>query len=111
MARKRTVIDPNDGISAEEVSEAGRVLAEGVTPSQSPLLGERMIGPELFTVGEWKGLPQWRCALCPWDTLVSEAEMRAHIAEVHLPPPEKPPARVLPLVDRFGNPITVDGRR
>ena len=27
--KKRVVIDPNDGVTADEVSEAGRVLAEG----------------------------------------------------------------------------------
>ena len=90
-----------------------KVTPKDSPPSAPPTRGgeaeSRAEGPQLYTVGEWKGLPQWKCAWCPGDTLVSEDEMRAHIREVHLPKPEKPPARKLPLVDRFGNQLTVDG--
>jgi len=57
---------------------------------------------ESFTVGKWRGLVQWRCALCAWDTLDSEEAMWAHLRDVHAPKP-KVERRMLPLVDRFGN--------
>jgi hypothetical protein len=101
MSKKRVVVDASDGITPEEISEAGRVLEAGVTPPAQ--------GPEQFTVGEWKaGIPRWQCALCPFDTVISEAVMRAHIAERHTPRPPKPTPVALPLLDRFGNPIIVE---
>jgi hypothetical protein len=101
MSKKRVVVDASDGITPEEISEAGRVLEAGVTPPEH--------GPEQFTVGEWKpGVPRWQCALCPFDTVISEAAMREHITRVHTPPPPPKPTPVaLPIVDRFGNPVIV----
>lgn len=58
----------------------------------------------LYTEGTWKGLPQWRCKLCAWDTLKGEEEMIRHIQEVHRSKPKTERVE-LPLVDRFGNPI------
>ena len=53
---------------------------------------------------QWKGLPNYRCLLCPWDTL-EEPLMVAHQAE-HAP--RQAPRRVSrALMDRFGNPVTV----
>jgi hypothetical protein len=69
---------------------------------------ERTENPEpLYTVGRWKGLTQYRCTLCGWDTLHGEAAMREHMAQRHTPPPK--PKRVSALlVNRFGNPIEVE---
>ena len=65
-----------------------------------------------FEMGQWKGLPRWQCKLCRFDTLEGEKAIREHLASVHFPPPVEREV-VLPLVDRFGNPIikteVVDG--
>lgn len=104
MSKKSNVIvDSGDGLTEAEVSEAGRVLRAGVQEPPLPVYGS-----ELFVVGSWKNYVQWQCALCPFDTLESEAVMREHIEKVHLPPPPKPERVALPLLDRFGNPIVVE---
>lgn len=61
-----------------------------------------------WELGEWKGLPQWRCSLCPWDTLVGEEAMLKHIADVHTPKPPRKVVQWLPLVDRYGNQMVVE---
>lgn len=61
--------------------------------------------PAPWTVGAWGGLPQWRCTLCPFDTLDGEAAMRVHYADVHAPPPPAAPAPTVLRADRFGNPV------
>ena len=61
--------------------------------------------PVPWTVGTWGELPQWRCVLCPFDTLDGEAEIRAHYATVHAPPPPAAPAPTVLRADRFGNPV------
>ena len=101
--RKKVIVDASDGVSSEELSEAGRVLRDGVKPPPG-----KAEGPQLFTRGEWKGLPQWKCALCQWDTLKSEAEMMAHIREVHMPTPPKASLKPTGVVDRFGNQIMME---
>jgi len=60
---------------------------------------------QLYTKGEWKGLPMWHCTVCGWDTLVSEQEMIEHIEACHTPKPPRKVEVTLPIVDRFGNPI------
>lgn len=61
-----------------------------------------------FVVGTWRGRTQWRCRACPWDTLDGEAAIMEHIQAAHTPKPPPRRAVTLPLVDRFGNPITVE---
>ena len=61
--------------------------------------------PEPWTVAAWGEFPQWRCTLCPFDTLDGEAAMRAHYAAVHAPPPPAAPAPTVLRADRFGNPV------
>ena len=51
-----------------------------------------------YTVGVWKGMEQYKCKACPFDTL-KMADMQAHIGKRHAPPPGQ-------LVDRFGNQLT-----
>ncbi len=41
-----------------------------------------------FEVGKWKGLPQFSCKKCNFDTLDEDA-MHEHIKDVHTPPKPK----------------------
>ncbi len=41
-----------------------------------------------FKTSEWKGLPQFVCKKCSFDTL-DEAAMHEHIKNVHTPPKPK----------------------
>lgn len=36
-----------------------------------------------YSVGAWKGMPNYLCAHCPWSTL-NEAEMVDHVASRHV---------------------------
>jgi hypothetical protein len=54
-----------------------------------------------YTTGEWGGMTQWKCKLCPWDTLKGEAAMLEHIATKHKPP--APKLSIL-VADKYGNP-------
>ena len=59
--------------------------------------------PELpWVVGMWGGFTQWRCRLCPWDTLEGEDAMLEHVAARH-GVVEKSPALVQ-AYDARGNP-------
>lgn len=71
-----------DDVSADDVS----AVADG--------------GP--YAMGEWNGKPQWRCKLCPWDTLEGEAAMLDHMATRHKPP--APRVSIL-VADARGNPV------
>jgi hypothetical protein len=51
-----------------------------------------------YTLGSWKGITQYRCKRCPFDTLNLE-DMQAHINARHAPAPSR-------IVDRFGNQLT-----
>ena len=55
-----------------------------------------------YTLLTWGVHPMWRCTVCPWDTVESEAAMlehyqREHVAAVPLP------AVHIPVYDRWGN--------
>jgi len=56
---------------------------------------------ECYTVSRWKGLTQYRCRMCPFDTLDEKTIIR-HIQERHAPKSERKPV-VVPIYDRFGN--------
>jgi len=55
--------------------------------------------PQHWTEGAWKGLPQYRCKYCPFDTLDEEL-MREHYLKVHLASQPTPPISV-PVTDQF----------
>lgn len=60
----------------------------------------------IYTLGEWKGLTQYCCRHCRFDSL-SEAALLAHYVDKHAPRPEPKPTGP-PLVqafDRRGRPI------
>jgi len=62
---------------------------------------------EMYELGSWKGLKQYKCKLCPYDTL-HENEIIKHIQERHLPKPKPKVKKVLPIYDRFGNLVEVE---
>ena len=43
---------------------------------------------DYYSVREWAGRPQYKCNLCPFDSL-DEKEAKAHISDIHIPKPEK----------------------
>lgn len=57
-----------------------------------------------WTVGMWSTFSQWRCALCPFDTLDGLAAIEAHWLAEHAPP-VPPPVEKIQIYDRFGNPV------
>jgi hypothetical protein len=83
-----------------------RVRKKEAAPVEKSQEGEKSQLP--YTLGKWKGLRQWRCRLCQWDTLVDEAEMLAHIQEKHAPRARQTVTTELPFVDRYGNPIKIE---
>ncbi len=76
--------------NAEPVAEA-----EAVVIAQAPKLP--------WTLSTWSGLPQWRCTLCPFDTLDGEDAMIEHIENRHGAIPAAAP--LVQAYDARGNPI------
>lgn len=61
---------------------------------------------ELIETGEWKGMPQYKCTLCPFDRVNDKDAVLAHIVQVHLPPePQRGPEGQPILLDRAGKPL------
>jgi hypothetical protein len=94
MVKKRT--DDEEAGQAGQASEASEELTE---------LVEDETGREIWTVGTWGDLPQWRCALCTWDTLDGERAMAAHYLAVHAPPAPPAPPAIVQVYDRYGRPV------
>jgi hypothetical protein len=89
-----------DGVAAA----AGEAEAE---PVISPEEAKAAYEPEqTFTLGQWGGIPQWRCTLCPWDTLDGEDAFWEHFAARHATPTPPPVPRAVFVADRFGNEVT-----
>lgn len=57
-----------------------------------------------FTLGKWQNFNQWRCKLCPFDTLEGEDQYWLHYAQAHGPKPQ--PAPIIQIYDRAGRPVT-----
>lgn len=68
-----------------------------------------MNGEELLNLvedGEWKGMAQWKCTLCAFDSVESKDAVIAHILKVHMPGAKADRAQGRPiLVDAKGNPL------
>lgn len=63
------------------------------------------VEPEpLWETSEWGVLPQWRCVLCPFDTLEGEAAMLEHWLNVHTHPALVVTPSVIQVYDHRGNP-------
>ncbi len=58
---------------------------------------------DYYSIGKWKGLKQYKCNLCPFDSL-DEKAIKDHIIERHMPKPPKPVVKVA-ITDRFGREI------
>lgn len=59
-------------------------------------------GPDgliLYVVGEWNGIPHYRCELCPFDTLAGEDAMIEHQLTAHAP---KAQSSIIEIYDRRG---------
>lgn len=39
--------------------------------------------PDEYEVGAWAKLPQWRCKVCGFDTMLGERPMLEHLVNVH----------------------------
>lgn len=55
-----------------ELVETGAVVMAPEASDETP-----------FVLGEWNGLPQWRCRFCAWDTLAGEDEALDHYIHRH----------------------------
>jgi hypothetical protein len=65
-------------------------------------LAEIVEGPEgqiLYVVGEWNGIPHYRCELCPFDTLAGEDAMIEHQLTAHAPQAQ---SSIIQIYDRRG---------
>lgn len=64
---------PADRRSGRADTATGAVCAGSVDPLR-----------ELYEEGVWRDQRQWRCRLCPFDTLKGEEVIRAHAAKQHV---------------------------
>lgn len=80
------------------------VSAEAPSPSlsQEPRAAAPLASDLPYQLGTWHGLQQWRCRLCPWDTLAGEEALLAHVREVHEPPLRPPSPPLVLVADRWG---------
>lgn len=58
---------------------------------------------DYYTLGTWKRFTQYKCSLCPFDSL-DEESIISHINERHIIQPPRPVKQVT-LFDRFGREI------
>lgn len=87
--------------ATKKATETATQKPQGTATTSPPEVAESPI----YRMGSWKGLPQWQCRFCQWDTVESAEVMLLHYATTHGP---QAPARkrvALPLVDARGNPI------
>ena len=66
--------------------------------------GQQVEPEPAWITAEWGVLPQWRCCLCPFDTLDGEAAMLEHWRECHAHPVPVAPPPVIQIYDKWGNP-------
>lgn len=79
--------------------EAVSLPKEEKSPEKPPAPAEE----KPYTVGKWGGFTQWKCKLCPWDTLEGEAAMLEHLASAHAPPPK--PKSPIVIANKSGGQI------
>lgn len=63
------------------------------------------VSDQPYDIGQWKGIPQHRCKLCPFDTLDGEGAFWIHYAEAHTQPSPETPTSTIFIADRYGNEV------
>lgn len=99
MAKKRSLSSGSPGILDANVEGSEEEKKEPEADIKDS--GGKKESVRLWDMGVWKGLSQWRCRLCRWDTLDGEEAMLKHIAEVHT----KKKTREFLIADRRGRPV------
>ena len=61
---------------------------------------------DYYTIGKWGRHVQYKCNMCPFDSL-EKAGIEAHIKDVHMPAPPSSGYHK-PILDRFGNEMVKD---
>lgn len=80
--------------------------AEGEQMPEVIVAADDQVDPyPLWTMGRWGDIPQWRCALCPFDTLDGEEAILAHYLAEHAPPAPVVAPPIIQVYDRYGNPV------
>lgn len=101
MAKRKH--DPLAQEAGSSMPDAGRETGE---PVELATVSVETAPPEVpFELGTWKGLTQWRCRQCPWDTLNGAEAVLAHIQEVHQPPLRPPSPPLIAIADRWGHEV------
>lgn len=102
MAERQKRADHGD---TEGSGDAERGDAENAAASRKTTATNPSSEDARWVEGQWNGLPMWTCGVCQWDTLEGEGAMVEHIRAQHEPPPAPPPAPVIQVFDRWGNPV------
>ena len=58
---------------------------------------------DYYSMGEWRGFPQYKCNVCPFDSL-NEKTIKDHIIDRHIPKPVRPKVSVIKF-DRHGKEV------
>jgi len=96
-----TIVEGVEGVGPVTASR-WRAAARETATSRQAAEREKAVKPagtrvdpigDLYTEGTWHGMPQWKCKLCPWDTLKSEAVIRDHVVRAHVLGPEEEEAK------------------
>jgi hypothetical protein len=96
MARKKL---------SDQLDKADELDGSGVGPETiegQESLATIVEGPDgqiLYVVGEWNGIPHYRCELCPFDTLTGEQAMIEHQLAAHAPTAQ---SSIIQIYDRRG---------
>ena len=61
---------------------------------------------DYYTIGKWGRHVQYKCKMCPFDSL-DKAAIEAHVRDVHMPAPPSAGYHK-PILDRFGNEMVKD---
>lgn len=99
MAKKPQVELDSDATEAPLVVEEQSAAIEPV--ETAPPTPAAPAAP--YILGQWNGMPMWRCPVCLFDTLDGEGTILDHMrAHAHTAPPAAPQSEQ--KRDRFGNP-------
>lgn len=99
MTKKKVEVVGEEATEVATTTE-GASLAVVETPMEDRVEPEPWLP---YRLGQWGGLTQWACRLCPWDTLEGEAAMMEHLAARHAPP--APPPALIQVYDAGGRPV------